>query len=103
MFDVGSRFGHAGWVSLLIAVLGVLRVVCAQGTTQLPKFEDYLVKEFFNQTPHPQILTTPQQRLFRTRIREGVEKGWGVWINGEWSKEQKGPGPNFAGRYVVIA
>jgi hypothetical protein len=90
-------------VSLLIPVVGVLCAVCAKGTTPLPKFEDYPVKEIFNHTPHPPILTTPQQRLFRTRIRDGVEKGWGVWINGKWSKEQKGPGPNFAGHYIVIA
>jgi hypothetical protein len=87
----------------LLASCSVLRVVQAQANaTRLPKFEDYPVKEVFNGTPHPPIIVTPEQRLFRTRIREGVEKGWGVWINGEWSKEQKGPGPNFAGHYIVI-
>jgi hypothetical protein len=70
---------------------------------QFPNFEDYPVGETFNGTPHPPILTTPQQRLFRTRIRDGVEKGWGVWINGEWTKEQNKPGPNFAGHYIVIS
>jgi hypothetical protein len=94
---------NLAWASLLIAALGTLRAVFAQGTTtRLPKFEDYPVKEVFNHTPHPPVLTTPQQRRFRTRIREGVEKGWGVWINGEWSKEQNRPGPNFAGHYIVI-
>lgn len=56
----------------------------------------------FNQTPHPPIFVTPEQRRFHTRIREGVEKGWGVWINGEWGKEQNRQGPNFAGHYIVI-
>jgi hypothetical protein len=40
--------------------------------------------------------------MFRTRIREGVEKGWGVRINGQRDKEQNRPGPNFAGHYIVI-
>ena len=68
----------------------------------LPKFEDYPAKEVFNGSPHPPILVTREQRRFRTRIREGVEKGWGVWINGEWGKEQNRPGPNFAGDQIVI-
>jgi hypothetical protein len=68
----------------------------------LPKFEDYPVKEVFRRTPHPPVLGTPEQQLYRTRIREGVEEGSGVWINGEWGKEQGKPGPNFAGHYVVI-
>lgn len=100
MYDVGIRLRHATLTSLLVAVIDV---VCTQGATKLPTFEDYPVKKIFNHTPHPPILRTSQQRLFRTRIRDGVEKGWGVWINGEWNKQQKGPGPNFAGHYIVIA
>jgi len=68
----------------------------------LPAFEDYRVNEAFNRTPHPPILVTPEQRMFRTRIRAGVEKGWGVRINGAWGTEQNTPGPNFAGHYIVI-
>jgi len=64
---------------------------------QLPKFEDYPVKEIFTGTPAAPILATPQQRLYRTRIREGVSKGAGVWRDG-----QEQPGPNFAGHYFVI-
>lgn len=43
-----------------------------------------------------------QQRRFRTRIREGVENGWGVWTDGEWGAEHNRLGPNFAGHYIVI-
>jgi hypothetical protein len=68
----------------------------------LPKFQDYPVKEVFEGTPHAPIFATPEQHHYRTRIRQGVEKGWGVWINGEWMREQNRPGPNFAGHYVVI-
>ena len=69
---------------------------------RLPRFEDYPITEVFQGKPHRPILKTPEQRRYRTRIRQGVEKGWGVWINGEWGKEQNRPGPNFAGHYVVV-
>jgi hypothetical protein len=65
----------------------------------LPHIRSSADKQFSSHLP---ILATPQQRHFRTRIREGVEKGWRVWINGEWRREQNRPGPNFAGRYIVI-
>ena len=39
-------------------------------------------------------IVTPVQRKYRTRIRQGVEKGWGVLRDG---REQNHPGPNFAG------
>ena len=67
-------------------------------SAQTPRFEDYPVPEIFKGTPTPPIIATPQQRLFRTRIREGVAKGDGVMRDG---KEQ--PGPNFAGHYFVIS
>lgn len=69
---------------------------------RLPTFEDYPATEVFTSVPHSPVLVTPEQRMFRTRIREGVEKGWGVWTNGEWGKEQNRQGPNFAGHYIVI-
>ena len=42
-------------------------------------------------------LVQPQAKRYRGRIREGVEKGYGVLRDG---KEQKGP--NFAGNMIVI-
>jgi hypothetical protein len=88
---------------LLISTVATLQIARSQQSAErLPRFEDYPVTEAFTRSPHPPILVTPEQRMFRTRIREGVEKGWGVWINGEWSKEQNKPGPNFAGHYIVI-
>ena len=96
MFDVRLLFHNAVCASLMIAVLSGLQVVHAQvNAALLPTFDDYPVREVFNRTPHPPILTTPEQRLFRTRIREGVEKGWGVWINGEWGNETKKTGAEF--------
>lgn len=63
----------------------------------VPRFEDYLVTDIFHGTPAAPQLTTPTERLFRTRIRDGVTKGLGVMREG---KEQ--PGPNFAGQYIVV-
>ena len=34
-------------------------------------------------------------------IRQGVNKGWGV-VDGITGKELAAPGPNFAGRYVIV-
>jgi hypothetical protein len=90
-------------VALLISTVATFQIARSQQpATRLPRFEDYPVTEVFTRAPHPPILVTPEQHMFRTRIREGVEKGWGVWINGEWAKEQNRPGPNFAGHYIVI-
>ena len=103
MFDVRSGLRSVGYASLMILVVGTIQIILAQAKqAPVPKFEEYPIREDFNQKPHPPTLATPRQRLFRTRIREGVEKGWGVWVNGEWSKEQNRPGPNFAGHYIVI-
>ena len=91
---------------LLTLALGLtvsLQISSAQTQTPpLPKFEDYPVQEASPSTLHPPIILKPEHRRYRTRIREGVAKGWGVWVNGEWGNEQHGPGPNFAGHYIVI-
>lgn len=62
-----------------------------------PRFEDYPVKEVFRGKPAAPIFASPEDRMYRTRIRQGVEKGWGVIREG---KER--PGVNFAGRFIVI-
>jgi hypothetical protein len=103
IFDVRSL--RHGVVNPITAILiwSVLQSVRAQTPSKpLPRFEDYPIKEVFNQIPHPPILITPEQHRYRTRIHQGVEKGWGVWINGKWGKEQNKAGPNFAGHYIVI-
>lgn len=87
---------------LLFVIVSLVQAAAQTPSRPLPRFEDFPVKEVFNQTPHPPILVTPEQRLYRTRIRNGVEAGWGVWVNGEWSTEQQRPGPNFAGHFIVI-
>jgi hypothetical protein len=47
-------------------------------SSQLPRFGDYEIKERFKGTPVVPMIETSLQRMYRTRIREGVTKGWGV-------------------------
>lgn len=84
-------------MGLVVTLVVTALKATAQGTSLPPRFEDYPVKEIFKGSPASPILVTPEQRLFRTRIREGVTKGVGVWRDG---KSQ--PGPNFAGHYIVV-
>ncbi len=78
------------WILLIAATVNVW----AQAP---PSFEDYPVTEVFQGKPAAPIFATPEERMYRTRIRQGVERGWGVIRDG---KEQ--PGANFAGHYIVI-
>lgn len=71
--------------------------------TAPPRFEDYRVTEIFNGVLAAPILATAEQRMFRTRIRNGVLKGEGVKADGESSHFLTNPKTNFAGRYVVIS
>jgi len=64
-----------------------------------PKFEDYPAVEVFAGQPARPKIVTASQRRFQTRIREGVEKGWGVYRDGV---AQDTPGPNFAGNMIFI-
>jgi hypothetical protein len=64
-----------------------------------PRFEDFPVSDMFRGEPALPITATSAQREFRTAIRNGVTKGWGVSEGGE-GKER--PGPNFAGHYIVV-
>jgi len=66
-----------------------------------PRFEDYSVTEKFTGTAAQLILSTPEQRRYRTRIRNGVSNGSDVWY-GSWRNPIKTKGPNFAGSYFVI-
>ena len=80
---------------------GAISLHAQIATPSLPRFEDYPVAEIFKGTPAAPILATPQQREYRTRIRNGVSMGDGVWY-GSWRDPIRKPGPNFAGHYFVI-
>jgi hypothetical protein len=87
---------------MLIVFRSVLAIVATsialgQSVQDLPRFEDYPVTKLFAGTPVTPTLDTPEERTFRTRIREGVAKGVGVTRDG---MEQ--PGPNFAGHYIIV-
>jgi hypothetical protein len=63
----------------------------------LPRFEDYPVTDFFTREPVAPKLVTAQDQSYADQIRDGVDRGYGVFRDG---KEQKGP--NFAGNLIVI-
>jgi hypothetical protein len=66
-----------------------------------PRLEDYPVTEIYKGAPATPVLVTAEQRRYRTRIRNGVTNGEGVW-SGSWKSPIKTSGPNFAGHYFVI-
>ena len=51
----------------------------------VPQFEQYKVNKIYRGKPAVTVLRTPEDREYRTRIREGAKAG-----------------PNFAGHYTVI-
>jgi hypothetical protein len=88
-------------VFLLLLLCGVT----AHGqSSSRPRFEDYPATESFSGTPAVPKLKPGAERSvgdvhqnMGEVIRDGVQKGWGVFRDG---KEQ--PGPNFAGNMIVI-
>lgn len=66
-----------------------------------PRFEDYPVSKIFTGTPVAPVLDTPDQQMYRSRIRNGVSTLSDVWI-GSYKNPIKAKGPNFAGHYFVI-
>ena len=59
------------------------QAVKRQGTP--PRYEDYAVAKIFKGKPARPLISNPQARAFRTRLREGAAKG-----------------PNFAGHYPIV-
>jgi hypothetical protein len=94
-----------GLVGASFALLVSMISAEAQGISSPPKFEDYPVSKIYEGKPASPKIESEAARLYRTRIREGVEKGWGVY-GGDSEVYPRGrterPGPNFAGHYIVI-
>jgi hypothetical protein len=90
-------------LTVLISTAQVGVSVWAQKTsTTAIRFEDFRVTQIFSGKPSPPILGTPEQRRYRTRIRDGVLKGDGVWADSESKRWLTKPESNFAGNLVVI-
>jgi hypothetical protein len=89
--------------SALPAILVSLMAMSAsaQRPVALPRFEDFPVSQSFKGTPATPTFQTAEQQQYRTRIREGVLMGRGVWT-GTWKDAKERKGPNFAGHYFVI-
>ncbi len=87
--------------AVAVALLACVLPTAAQQRGQkisLPRFEDYPVHDLFRGAPVAPKIVTPLEHLYRTRIREGVKKGWGVDREGK----EDVAGPNFAGRYIIV-
>lgn len=88
---------------MTILLLACTLAICtlAQVPSDVPRFEDFPAMEVFRRAPAQPILTTSEERLYRTVIRRGVSRGWGA-EDGTTGKELAAPGPNFAGHYVIV-
>jgi len=86
-------------MKILVACVLAMSAWAQQPSTRIPRFQDYPVTETFTGTPATPQIVAPMERQYRTRIRNGVQKGWGVWRDG---KQQGTPGPNFAGKMIVV-
>jgi len=64
----------------------------------VPSFEDFPVR-IFDGTPAPPQLVEPWEKMYRTRILDGVDKPDGAFRG---SKYLPSKGPNFAGHYFII-
>jgi hypothetical protein len=73
-------------VCRILLLCAVALSAWAQGAANLPRFEDYPSPKDFTGKPAPPKLIHPQDRKFRTVIREGAAKG-----------------PNFAGHYTIVS
>jgi hypothetical protein len=100
---------ESGFSPLVILVSASLACSAADGQVSRqspPRFEDYRINAIYKAVPAaaPKIIT-PAQRKYRTRIREGVEKAWGVFQNSFGNgEEQHRPGPKLCGeddRYAM--
>lgn len=88
-------------IALIYSTLAALPVAAQTAAATPPRFEDHPVSEVFTGKPAAPIIATSEERRYRTRIREGVLTGAGVW-NGSWKSSIKGNGPNFAGHHFIV-
>jgi len=95
---VHAETGKLALAVMLAGVLG-LSAGAQPPAPRPPRFEDYPAERIYNGAPAAPRIVTPMEQRYRTKIRDGVEKGWGVLRDG---KEQNHPGPNFAGSMIVV-
>jgi hypothetical protein len=66
----------ARYASMIILL--ALPLLAQSRSSRPPRFEDYPASGIFKGSPSEPVLKSPDERLFRTVIRQGVRKGWGV-------------------------
>ena len=91
--DSGVRVLCLAWLFLCL----VAPAWTQSHSNALPRFEDYKVSEIFTGAAAVPKLVTPLEQGYADQIKDGVERGYGVFRD---RKEQKGP--NFAGHLIVI-
>ncbi|MEO8026573.1 MAG: hypothetical protein ABI823_08865 [Bryobacteraceae bacterium] len=91
---------HRLGIKFAVVLAGVMCALAQTGNSdEVPRFEDYPAKVIYKGPLAQPVLATREQRLFRTRIRNGVSAGEGVSRPGA---QMEHPGPNFAGRYIIV-
>jgi hypothetical protein len=80
----------ANLLLLILAGLSATPSQITEGTSKmpailLPRFAEFKVEKVFNGKPAPPVLLRPEERRFRTVLREGANAG-----------------PNFAGHYTIV-
>lgn len=91
----------ATYLLAALATAGVIALQAPQAAPSAPRFEDYPAGPMFMGPSAVPILTTAEERKYRTWIERAMRSGLGVW-NGNSQNPSATPGPNFAARYVVI-
>jgi hypothetical protein len=82
-------------------LLGSLAVWLFAQDGRVPRLEDFAVAEAFAGAYAQPVLSSPEERRYRTVIRNGFCKGRGV-VDGATGKEFTAAGPNFAGHYAIV-
>jgi len=85
-----SILNYAETVNVLRRCIPMLCILATsvwpqEARVTIPRFEDFSTTEKFESKPAPPKLVRPEDRMFRTRIRQGASKG-----------------PNFAGHYTIV-
>ena len=86
----------------LLACFFVTLLEAQTHTGRPPEFGEYPAKPTPKKKSASPILGAEEERKFQALILDGVNKGWGVY-DGMTGKEQRRPGPNFAGHYILVS
>lgn len=81
-----------------LAISAWCSVCTGQVRPMLPQFKDYPATVQLIGPPKKPLLVHPEQRLYKTRITQGIERGEGLL----GYRGQTPPAPNFAGAFYAV-